>query len=245
MNTKLIAIVPAGGVGQRAGSRLPKQYAPILGQAMLRHTVRALLADTRLTQVRVIVAADDALAAGAVAGLPQAVCRPHAGASRAETVLGGLRDALEQAVITPADWVLVHDAARPALPRDRLEALVDACLQHYQGGLLALPVADTVKRGGPAGPGAGIDQVQATLAREGLWLAQTPQMFRAGELLQACQRAHDQGLAVTDESSAMEMAGHQPLLVRGSPANLKVTWPEDFSMAAHWLQAQHRPDSAS
>lgn len=235
MNTKLIAIVPAAGVGQRAAAPLPKQYQPIHGQPMLRHAVRALLADARVAQVRVIVADHDVLAGQAVSGLPRVVCRPHGGASRADTVAGGLRDALDQGAVTRDDWVLVHDAARPGLPSDALQALVDACLQQNCGGLLALPVADTVKRGQSAGAKGGVSQVLATLERDGLWLAQTPQMFRVGQLLEAFENARNQGRAITDESSAMELAGHQPLLVRGSPANLKVTWPEDFAMVAHWL----------
>src|SRR5690625_5071547 len=111
MNRKLIAIVPAAGVGQRAGSKQPKQYQSIHGQPMLRHAVQALLAEPRIAQVRVIVASGDTRIAPALAGLARTVARPCGGATRAETVMAGLHDALEQAALTTADWVLVHDAA--------------------------------------------------------------------------------------------------------------------------------------
>ncbi|XOT94923.1 2-C-methyl-D-erythritol 4-phosphate cytidylyltransferase, partial [Alcaligenes pakistanensis] len=148
MKTTLIAIVPAAGIGSRAldsatkAQGLPKQYRLLGGQPMLRRSVQALLADERISQVRVAVAPGDTWAADALEGLPRTVCLPCGGETRAETVLNTLHslDKDEQA------WVLVHDAARPGLPRQALERLIDACLQAQRGGLLALPVPDTVKR---------------------------------------------------------------------------------------------------
>lgn len=229
---RIFAIVPAGGIGARAGAALPKQYRLLRGEPMLRRAVQALLADARIGQVRVAVAAGDTLAADALRGLPRTVCRPCGGATRADTVLGALRDAAPQA----GDWVLVHDAARPGLPAAALARLVDACLRHGEGGLLAEPVADTVKRAEDAPASGRPARVRASVSRDMLWLAQTPQMFPAKALLAALEAAAAGGGAttglarITDEASAMEQAGHLPLLVPGSMRNFKVTWPEDFEI---------------
>lgn len=263
MTTKIIAIVPAAGVGQRAQSGfsglenavLPKQYRLIRGEPMLRLAVQALLADSRIDQVRVAVAPEDTWVAQALAGLPRTVWRPCGGPSRAQTVTAALQDAALQA----GDWVLVHDAARPGLPATALARLIDACLASGQGGLLAQRVADTVKRGvclddvaggfdsvvataqaaGKAGAGqhgsASGYVVQATVARDALWLAQTPQMFPAGLLLQALLAAEAALAPITDEASALERAGYQPMLVEGAAQNFKVTWPDDFNLMEKWL----------
>ena len=231
MTERIIAIVPAAGIGARANpagaaagtSAVPKQYRLLGGEPMLRHAVKALLADRRVAEVRVAVSDGDVRAESAVAGLPRTVCRPCGGPTRADTVLGALRDAGAR----PHDWALVHDAARPGLPLEALRRLIDACLADVAGGLLALPVADTVK--------AGAERVERTVPRDGLWLAQTPQMFRAGLLQTALERAAEQGVAVTDEASAMEAAGYAPILVRGAARNFKLTWPEDFDLMEKWL----------
>ncbi len=196
MSESLIAIVPAAGIGARASlpgeAAVPKQYRPLAGQPMLRHAVRALLADPRIVQVRVAVSAGDGWVEQALAGLPRTVWRPCGGPNRADTVAAALADSGAAA----DDWILVHDAARPGLPAAALARLIDACLDDAVGGLLALPVADTVK--------AGRQRVSRTVDRDGLWLAQTPQMFRAGLLRDALARARAAGLAVTDEASAVE-----------------------------------------
>ncbi len=242
---RVIAIVPAAGIGTRAGIDpdgttdagamvLPKQYRLLKKQPMLRWAVQALLADTRIDQVRVAVAAHDTWAASALAGLPRTVWRPCGGPSRAQTVLAALQDA----DLGADDWALVHDAARPGLPAHALARLIDQCLlQGSDGGLLALPVADTVKRAAHDNPsGSGSARVQASVARDDLWLAQTPQMFPAMRLLQALQAAGAADAALTDEASAMERVGVQPALVPGSIRNFKVTWPEDFGLMEHWLE---------
>ncbi|WP_322999892.1 2-C-methyl-D-erythritol 4-phosphate cytidylyltransferase [Castellaniella sp.] len=235
MKPHLIALVPAAGIGARAGRAdgVPKQYRLLRGEPMLRHAVRALLADARIAQVRVAVVADDPWVEQALDGLPRTVWRPCGGPTRAATV----RAALQDAALAPDAWVLVHDAARPGLPAPALARLIDACLQQDRGGLLALPVADTVKQAAPVPP----DVVARTLSRDGLWLAQTPQMFRAGELgaaLAACVA----DARVTDEASAVELSGGPPpLLVPGSRRNDKLTWPEDFEWFESWLRG--RPDA--
>lgn len=227
MSESLIAIVPAAGIGARASlpgeAAVPKQYRPLAGQPMLRHAVRALLADPRIAQVRVAVSAGDGWVEQALAGLPRTVWRPCGGPTRADTVAAALADSGAGA----DDWILVHDAARPGLPAQALARLIDACLGDAVGGLLALPVADTVK--------AGRQRVSRTVDRDGLWLAQTPQMFRAGLLRDALAHARAAGLAVTDEASAVEAAGHAPRLVAGALRNFKVTWPDDFELMEKWL----------
>ncbi|AOB40326.1 2-C-methyl-D-erythritol 4-phosphate cytidylyltransferase [Bordetella parapertussis] len=227
MSESLIAIVPAAGIGARASlpgeAAVPKQYRPLAGQPMLRHAVRALLADPRIVQVRVAVSAGDGWVEQALAGLPRTVWRPCGGPNRVDTVAAALADSGADA----DDWILVHDAARPGLPAAALARLIDACLDDAVGGLLALPVADTVK--------AGRQRVSRTVDRDGLWLAQTPQMFRAGLLRDALARARAAGLAVTDEASAVEAAGHAPRLVAGALRNFKVTWPDDFELMEKWL----------
>lgn len=234
--SRIVALVPSAGVGARAQSQvptatsnaaMPKQYRLLAGVPMLRRSVQALLNEPRIEQVRVVVALGDLLAVQCLADLPRTVCCPCGGATRAQTVLNGLQDAQLRA----EDWVLVHDAARPGLPAEALARLIDSCLPHAVGGLLAMPVADTVKRSHLTLP----KTVQQTIARESLWLAQTPQMFRAGLLEQALVAAIERNASITDESSALEAAGHAPLLIQGSPLNAKVTWPEDFDWVQSWL----------
>lgn len=229
METTLIAIVPAAGVGARAGADdgVPKQYRRIAGEVVLRRTVRALLAEPRITQVRVAVSPQDGWVADTLAGLPRTVWRACGGPTRAETV----RAALDDAAMLPDAWVMVHDAARPGLPVEALARLIDTCYAHGRGGLLAMPVTDTVKRANA------LDVVEQTLDRDGLWLAQTPQMFKAGELLHALEASAGDA-RVTDEASAMELAGSMggsPLLVPGARSNAKLTWPEDFEWLEMWF----------
>jgi 2-C-methyl-D-erythritol 4-phosphate cytidylyltransferase len=233
MTDSLIAIVPAAGIGQRASRAgepaLPKQYRLLLGLPMLRHAVLSLLKDPRISHVFVAVSADDIWAAQALADLPRTRCRPCGGATRAETVAA----ALSLCGATENDWVLVHDAARPGLPVDALGRLIDTCLSDEVGGILALPVPDTVKSQHTEADNTA--RIRATVDRDGLWLAQTPQMFKAGVLRHALRAAEENGVTVTDEASAVEAAGHAPLLVRGSLKNFKVTWPEDFELMEKWL----------
>lgn len=233
MTDNLFAIIPAGGVGSRAltaDRQMPKQYCVINGVPMLQLAVDALRADARVSAVHIGVAAQDTWIDTLNLGSHVHVHRT-AGPTRAHTVSATL-----QAVLGSDGgdgWALVHDAARPGLQPASLTALVDACLQQRRGGLLALPVPDTVKR-------AVVDDQQQicvaqTIPRDGLWLAQTPQLFPARALLNALRTAIDKGLEITDEASAMEAAGFSPLLVRGSAENMKVTWPADFAMMERWL----------
>lgn len=223
---RLHALVPCAGSGSRAGTAKPKQYELLAGQPLVQHTLRALGGVKRLSTLLVAVAPGDRALEGmaGLAGIEGLVRAECGGPTRAATVAAGLR-ALRERGAQDADWVLVHDAARCLITSPMIDRLIDACLHDPVGGLLAQPLADTLKR---ADANAAAPHVAATVSREGLWLAQTPQMFRLGPLLAALDAAGD---SVTDEASAMEAAGHAPRLVPGSPHNLKVTWPEDFALA--------------
>jgi 2-C-methyl-D-erythritol 4-phosphate cytidylyltransferase len=217
------------------GSGVPKQYAELAGATMLEHSLGALLASPRISGVMVALHPDDQRGRQLAIVADPRVHTVAGGAERADSVLAAL-DALAR-MADDEDWVLVHDAARPCLRLADLDALMDTVLGTGVGGLLAQPVVDTVKRADPGG------RVQATLERESLWRAQTPQMFPLGELRDALRAARDRDLAVTDEASAMELAGHPVQLVPGSSGNLKVTVPADLELAAWYLSRQAADDA--
>lgn len=225
----LYALVPCAGVGTRSGADRPKQYVDVAGHAMVAHTLRALAAVQRLRATLVVLAPDDREFESHVPGFvgERGWVARCGGTSRAATVAAGLA-ALRARGAGDADWVLVHDAARCLLQAAWVERLIDACIDDAVGGLLALPLADTLKaeQGG---------RVVATVARDRRWAAQTPQMFRLGLLSQALQAA---GPAVTDEAGAVERLGLQPMLVASTLENFKVTYPEDFALAARLLGAR-------
>ncbi|MEY2684803.1 MAG: 2C-methyl-D-erythritol 2,4-cyclodiphosphate synthase [Pseudomonadota bacterium] len=218
-------LIPSAGTGSRSGAEGPKQYQVVAGRRLIDHTVAACLAVPVVRQVVVVVAPGD------VAYTPTDVrvqVAPVGGATRAQSVHNGL-SALRLAGVPDSDWVLVHDAARCLLAPADLQRLIDTCTTDGVGGLLALPLPDTLKAGGAG-------RVLATVDRADKWLAQTPQMFRLGPLWAALESARPSGYAgVTDEASAMEAQGLQPLLVVGSARNIKVTYPDDFAVAAALL----------
>jgi len=223
---RFFALVPCAGVGERAGQVLPKQYAPLGGRPMVAHTLQALRQVAPLQATLVVLAPADAhferlLPGAADDQLWLARC---GGATRAATVAAGLAE-LQRRGASADDWVLVHDAARCLLQPAWVQRLIDACRGDAVGGLLALPLADTLKQ-------AQAGRVAGTLSRSDKWAAQTPQMFRIGRLQQALAQAGD---AVTDESSALEALGAQPLLVPGELENFKVTWPQDLVLAERLL----------
>jgi 2-C-methyl-D-erythritol 4-phosphate cytidylyltransferase len=230
----LFGVIPAAGGGTRFGAGTPKQYARLAGVPLLARTIERLQAGLPLEVTLVAIARDDPYyehAIGARAGVEVARC---GGTTRGETVRNALRLLAGRAAAD--DWVVVHDAARPCVPRAALMRLVGQVWDDSVGGLLAIPVADTLKRADTyAGRAAEAPRVVATEDRAALWQAQTPQMFRYGVLSQAL--ADDEALAVTDEAQAVERLGHRPRLVRGSASNLKVTWPEDLALAEAILAA--------
>lgn len=221
---RFFALVPAAGVGARSGAGQPKQYVYIAGRPLLAHTLAALAAVPRLTQTLVVLSPTDDRFEAAVPACPAWVARVG-GASRADSVLGGLAELRARGALDD-DWVLVHDAARCLLQPGWVDALIDACQHDPVGGLLAQPVTDTLKAGDAD------RRVSATLDRRDKWAAQTPQMFRLGLVERALTAM---GAAATDEASAVEALGLAPRLVRASMANFKVTWPEDFALAERLL----------
>lgn len=216
------AVVPAAGSGRRMGAAVAKQYLPLRGRALLAHALAPLLACERIEAVVLVVAGDDARWREAVAA-DERLLTAAGGAERCHSVLNGLERL--DGLAAPQDWVLVHDAARPCLSAEELAALFEALADDPVGGLLAVPLADTLKAADAQG------RVARTVPRDGLWRALTPQMFRYGLLRDALGAAVAAGVAVTDEAAAMERAGHRPALVEGRPANLKVTGPEDLELA--------------
>ena len=223
---RYFALIPAAGVGARMAANGPKQYMTIGAKPMLRHTLDAFRSSPLIAHTYVVVSPEDgqidAVAPGDVSVLR---C---GGATRMESVLNALQAMAGQVLDT--DWVLVHDAARPGLNAALIARLIDAVGNDTVGGLLALPVVDTVKRAGtPAAP-------MGTVSRDGLWLAQTPQMFRYRLLCDALAAATDPD-AITDDASAIEALGHSPKLVEGHPCNLKVTRPADIRIAEMYLTA--------
>lgn len=216
------AIVPAAGRGTRFGGELPKQYIDVGGLPLLGHALHALLAHPVVEGVVVALAADDAHWPGwrTLEGKPVVAC--VGGVERADSVLAGLA-ALPESVRAD-DFVLVHDAARPNLSQPDLDRLLTRGRGDPVGAILAAPVRDTLKRAGDDG---GID---GTEPRERLWRALTPQLFRRFQLARALEAAREAGIAVTDESMAMERQGHRPLLVEGRDDNLKVTTPADLAL---------------
>ena len=220
------ALVPCAGVGARSGAAGPKQYELVAGQAMVAHTLAALAQVPRLAATLVVLAPDDERFDSLMPGFAgeRGWVERCGGATRAETVANGLV-ALRERGAQPQDWVLVHDAARCLIRPEWVDRLIDACMDDEVGGLLALPVADTLKAESEG-------RVLSTVDRNGKWAAQTPQMFRLGLLAPALAHA---GAGVTDEASAVEALGHAPKLVRGEWENFKLTWPGDFQLAERLL----------
>ncbi len=233
---RLFALIPCAGTGSRSGSALPKQYRTLAGRALLHYTLAAFDALSELAQTLVVISPDDPhFDARRFSGLRFAVGR-CGGASRQASVLNGLMQLVEFGA-TDADWVLVHDAARPGITPALIRTLISTLKDDPVGGIVALPVADTLKR-----VPAGGDEIARTEARDGLWQAQTPQMFRIGMLREAILAAQRDGHDLTDEASAIEWAGHAPRVVQGNLRNFKVTYPEDFDLAEAFLS---RPANAS
>jgi len=219
---QMYALIPCAGSGARAGSTEPKQYREIAGLPMVIHTLRAFNDVVRIKQGLVVVAPDDIVMTGLIQkyGLYNFQVAGVGGAQRSDSVLAGLNVLLVQGAKSD-DWVLVHDAARCLITQQQIDGLIDAVTSDPVGGLLAQPLADTLKS-------ADQNRVATTVSRADKWLAQTPQMFRIGPLKLAIEQA---GSAVTDESSAIESMGLHPLLVASDSHNFKVTYPQDFALA--------------
>ena len=225
------ALVPAAGSGARMGGEIPKQYLLLNGRPLIWYALATLCAVDVIDRVFVVLAPDDelwpdALMSGLGGKLKVLRC---GGATRAESVSNGLRSMQQEVAGVSKSWVLVHDAARPCLTVAHVEKLITNVADEAVGGILAIPVADTLKR---ASAGEGVVRIDVTVPREGLWQAQTPQMFRHHQLLHALDAAPN----VTDEASAIESLGLHPQLVEADSSNFKVTYPQDLALAAMILE---------
>lgn len=233
---RLHLLLPCAGIGERAAAGGPKQYAPLAGRPLVAHTLDALGRVPGINRLLLVLAPGDTRFAELLpdwAG-PGRETAAVGGASRAETVRQGL-EVLRAAGAAEDDWVLVHDAARCLVEPAGVQRLIEACRDDPVGGLLALPLADTLKAADAEG------RVEHTLDRRGKWAAQTPQMFRLGLLARALDAAGPGFAAITDEASAIEALGLRPRLVPGHLLNLKVTWPEDFATAEALLRLRTEP----
>ncbi|MBD8873503.1 2-C-methyl-D-erythritol 4-phosphate cytidylyltransferase [Rhodanobacter sp. DHB23] len=226
MSRALWCVVPAAGRGTRMGKDRPKQYLPLAGKPLIAHTLERLAAHPRIAGLLVVLGAGDEFwpGIGTLQGKPVHVA--VGGAERSDSVLAGL-DALPSAV-DAADFVLVHDAARPCVRANDITQLIERA-SDAGGGLLGAPLRDTLKRAGEGG------RSLATEPRDQRWRAFTPQMFRRGELAAALRAVSKDGRAVSDEAMAMELAGFRPLLVEGAEDNIKVTTAADLALAEFLL----------
>lgn len=232
-DARLFAVVPGAGTGQRMAAGLPKQYLTLRGSTLAEQTLTRLLALARIQRIAVPVAENDPWWPELALASHPRILGCSGGASRADSVVAGLEALLASAGARVHDWVLVHDMARPCVRLSDIERLLNACGD--DGAILALPVTDTVKQADAQ------QQIERTLDRSVIWRALTPQLFPLGALLDALKSGLSSAPAqVTDEASAMEMAGARPLLVAGRADNIKITLPDDLPLADWYLAQQEQ-----
>ncbi|GKX58849.1 2-C-methyl-D-erythritol 4-phosphate cytidylyltransferase [Leminorella grimontii] len=224
-----VAILPAAGIGSRMRCDLPKQYLTIGTKTIIEYAIGALLEHPAVERVIVALHPEDSYFSSLPVAADTRVSTVTGGAERADSVMAGLNCAKGMG----ARWVLVHDAARPCLRYEDLDALMTTVYEGRQGGILAMPAKDTMKR-----ETVGESSIAHTVDREGLWHAMTPQMFPLELLYDCMARALDEGVSLTDEASALEHCGFHPLLVPGRSDNIKVTRPEDLALATFYLTHQ-------
>ena len=224
---KFFAIIPAAGVGSRMQSQQPKQYLNLHGKTVLEHTVEKLLSEKKFQRIVIPVSAKDKAWQSLTLLNNKRIDIIEGGSSRCQSVLNSLN--FLSAYCSDIDWVLVHDVARPCVSLSDVNLLMNQLCNDEVGGLLAVPVSDTIKK-----VNSNLDVI-ATIDRSSLWQAQTPQMFRYLLLLNALKKANEKG-TVTDEASAVELAGKIPKIVEGSRVNIKITRPEDLLLARLYLQ---------
>lgn len=229
-NVKYWAVVPAAGVGKRMHADRPKQYLKIDGRPIIEYAISHLSAEPHIEGVVVAISEEDEYWPELELCLTKPMWVAPGGVERCHSVLNALQELSTHA--SDEDWVLVHDAARPCVRTEDIARLISQLSDDAVGGLLAVPVRDTMKRAGSN------QRVISTESREGLWHALTPQMFRFGKLRHALEQAIEDEALVTDEASAMELAGYEPVLVEGHADNIKVTRPEDLALATFYLQQQ-------
>lgn len=233
-DTHLIyAVVPAAGVGSRMKADLPKQYLRINNKTILEHTVDKLLAHPLVDKVVIAVSEADPYFPQLSLSQNKRVVRVLGGKERSESVFSCLDHIVNQ-LKSPDSWVLVHDAARPCVRYEDIDNLIHTAGNSEVGGILAVPVRDTMKRSDHHGA------ITQTVERNHLWHALTPQMFRAKPLMDALDSAHQRGEIITDDASAMELLGLKPLLIMGRSDNFKVTQPEDLALAEFYLNNEEK-----
>lgn len=230
--SKFFALIPAAGSGSRMENKLPKQYLSLAGRPMIYHAVRTLCLSSEITSVFVVLDSEDSewLKYDWSEFSSKLIVFNCGGETRAMSILNGLKTASEASFIGDDDWVLVHDAARPCLSKELLKKLLNELADDAVGGLLAVPLSDTLKRSGAN------DRVKKTESRKDLWQAQTPQMFRYKLLMDALCKPDS--IIMTDDASAVEALGFYPKLVLGDVRNIKITYPQDLTLAELILQAQ-------
>ena len=228
---KYWAVVPSAGVGQRMGAAVPKQYLEIKNKAVIEYTLDCLLTHSAIAGLVMAMHPEDHCWAEITVSAEKPLSIVNGGEERCHSVLNALSYLLQH--VDENDWVLVHDAARPCLTHEDIDQLIEQASKDI-GGILAMPVNDTMKTADSE------HHISATVDRDKLWCALTPQMFRLGQLHEALTQALAQNTLVTDEASAMELAGYKPLLVKGRADNIKITCPEDLLLAEFYLQQQKR-----
>ena len=224
-------VIANGGIGSRFGSSHAKQYSGVAGKTLFEWTLAQFLARSDIAGIVIPSHPQDPHVSTQLGVSDPRVALVDGGVDRAHSVLNGLVAVADQAEVN--DWVLVHDVARPLLLQTDIDQLLQYVRSHDHGAILASPIADTIKRVNHD------NSIEATVSRTQLWGAQTPQCFRLGELLVALKNAIDNGENITDEASAMEIAGHTVGIVPGSRRNIKVTYPEDLVFAASQLRGNN------
>ena len=230
MSARYWAVIPAAGAGTRMGAEVPKQYLRLRGKYILEHTLERFCRHPAIAGVVVATAADDKLWDSMDVISHSKVMRTSGGRERCHSVLNGLRFLAGKA--DADDWVLVHDAARPCVRHEDIDRMITGLATHPVGGILALPVRDTMKRSGDD------DEILETVDRNRLWHALTPQMFRLQDLTNTLQSAVESDRLVTDEAQAVELSGRKPKLIAGHPDNIKITHIEDLALAELYMQLQ-------
>ena len=224
------AVIPAAGTGIRMQAKIPKQYISINNKLILEHSLEQFCLHPAIEGVVIAISKDDDVWETLDIRSHPKISVVEGGVERCHSVLNGLRALSARANIN--DWVLVHDAARPCLRKEDIDRLMDALDDDKVGGLLGLPVRDTMKRADATGT------IQETIVREGLWHALTPQMFHLGVLIDSLEKAFSKGLLVTDEAQAIEFNDLQPALIEGHPDNIKITHNNDLALAELFLSQQ-------
>ncbi len=236
-STELAAVIPAAGVGKRMQAGIPKQYLKINQQSILEHTINKLSAITAIKQIILVVSDSDPFIATLKPNLPPHVQIVEGGNERVNSVLAGLKSIDRERF----SWCLVHDAARPCVLVEDIENLIKQCLSTNQGGILATPVRDTMKRQKFFANG-GQTVIDSTENREGLWHALTPQMFPVQSLVEAIEAGLTNQLEITDEASAIEPTGAHIHLVEADASNIKITRASDLALAEFFLNREHNED---